>query len=53
MELLLLHIYIAIFINGITIILNNRLNFCVYSNNFVHYFFGVDWELYSQGLTSS
>ena len=30
---------IAIFINGITIILNNCLFSCVYSNNFVHFLF--------------
>ena len=46
MELLLL--YIAIFINCITIFLNNWLYSCAYSNNFVHFFIGVDWEWYSQ-----
>ena len=46
MELLLL--YIAIFINCTTIILNNWLYSCVYSNNFVHFFVGVDQELYSR-----
>ena len=47
MELLLL--YIAIFINCITVILNNWLYFrtCVYSNNFVCFFFRADWELYT------
>ena len=43
MELLLL--YIATFINCITMILNNWLYYC---NNFVRFYFGADWELYSQ-----
>ena len=71
MELLLL--YIAIFINSVTImnwsgslcssqsapnkkrtkLLEYTLNNCrlysgVYSNNFMRFFFGADWELHSQ-----
>ena len=34
----------------LTIILSNWLysSVAIYSNNFVHFCFGVDWELYSQ-----
>ena len=37
-----------IFINSNHIILSNWLYSCVYSNNFMYFFFGADWELYGR-----